>query len=92
MSADFVKYDLGQQSAGAIVEVTLAHRANVLLMDAHNFQRYRSGQRHNYYGGEALKSPVRLQVPNAGHWYVVLDLGGAAGRIESSINVLSAAA
>jgi uncharacterized protein DUF1883 len=89
MSGDFVKYDLGHVDAGSVVEVTLAHRANVLLLDSQNFQRYRNGQSHDYYGGEALRSPVRLQVPGAGHWLVVVNLGGAAGSIRSSVRVLS---
>jgi Domain of unknown function (DUF1883) len=50
-------------------------RANVLLMDQRNCMRYQRRQQFSSYGGEALSSPVRLQVPTAGHWYVVLDLG-----------------
>lgn len=87
--SDFVKHDLGTVAAGTVVEVTLRHRANVLLMDAHNFNRYRRGESHRYIGGEALESPLHHEVPNGGHWVVVLDLGGAAGRIESSVRVLS---
>ena len=89
MSGDFVEYDLGHLDAGSVVEVTLAHRANVLLLDSHNFQRYRNDQSHNYYGGEALRSPFSLRVPETGHWFVAIDLGGAAGTIRSSIRVLS---
>lgn len=28
------------------------------------------------YGGEAIRSPLNVEVPNSGHWFVVLDLGG----------------
>jgi hypothetical protein len=89
---EFVSHDLGHQDAGNVVIVTLANQANVRLMDASNFQRFRSGGRANFYGGGAVASPVRLEVPHSGHWYVVLDLGGAAGTIRSSVQVLSAAA
>ena len=44
MSANFVKYDLGQLDAGSVVEVTLAHRANVFLLDASGFSRYQRGE------------------------------------------------
>ena len=36
---DFAHYPLGQQQQGAVVEVELAHRANVFLLDSTNFQR-----------------------------------------------------
>lgn len=67
--------------------VTLKNRANVLLMTATNYRAYVSGRRVNYYGGEALRSPLRINVPHADHWYVVLDLGGAGGRIEAAVSV-----
>lgn len=92
MPASFVVHDLGHQDAGAVAVVTLGSRANVMLMDSVNLQRYKSGGRFDYYGGQAVQSPVRLGVPNAGHWDVVLDLGGAVGVIRSSVQVLSLAA
>ncbi len=85
----FIKHDLGQRVGGEIVEVILeGSAANVRLMDSSNFQSYRSGRRHRYFGGHAKKSPVRLQIPNAGHWYVTVDMGGYAGRVESSVRLL----
>jgi hypothetical protein len=92
MSADFVQYDLGHLSEGDVVEMTLRNRANVHLVDAHNFDRYRRAQDFRSVGGEALRSPVRLETPSAGHSYVVLDLGGATGRIESSVSICPRAA
>ena len=86
---DFVHYDLGQLSRGDVVEVELDARANVLLLDASNFQRYRNGASADFYGGEALRSPLRIGVPHSGHWHVALDLGGGSGTIRSSVSVLS---
>lgn len=86
---DFVHYDLGHLGAGAVVEVELASRANVQLVDSTNFQNYRNGRGFNYYGGEAITSPVRIEVPHAAHWHVVLDLGGYPGTIRSSVHVLT---
>jgi hypothetical protein len=88
MPGDFVEYDLGHQAAGVGIEVTLEHRANVLLMDGPNFQRYRDEGEFSYSGGEARHSPVILEVPSAGHWHVVVDLGGAEGEIKASVRVL----
>ncbi|WP_243313743.1 DUF1883 domain-containing protein [Fundidesulfovibrio agrisoli] len=81
--------DLGHRSGGEIVEVTLSgDAANVRLMDSSNFSSYKSGRQHRYYGGHATKSPVRLQVPHSGHWYVAIDFGGYRGSTRYSVRVL----
>ncbi len=47
----FQQYDLGQLKGGEIVEVILkGSAANVKLMNSSNFQSYKSGRRHTYYG------------------------------------------
>jgi len=88
----FVHYDLDWQPAGAVVEVTLRERANVRLVDSANFRAYRSGRSFRAIGGRALRSPLRLEVPHGDHWHVVIDLGGAAGRIHSDVRVFAGAA
>ncbi len=88
----FIKHDLGQLSGGETAEVTITSAANVRLLDSHNFIMYRSGRRFKYTGGHYKQSPVRFDIPRAGHWYVVVDLGGYAGEVGSSIRVLSAEA
>ncbi|NMC53377.1 MAG: DUF1883 domain-containing protein [Chloroflexi bacterium] len=86
---NFQKYDLGPLSAGEIVEIKLVQNAaNVRLMDSSNFSNYRAGRRHQYIGGYMTKSPVRLQIPHSGHWYVAIDLGGYSGTVRSSVRVL----
>ncbi len=88
----FQHYDLGSLNGGEIVEVSLSgNAANVRLMDSSNFSSYRSGKNHRYHGGHATKSPVRLGVPNSGHWHIAIDLGGYSGNIRSSIRVLPGA-
>jgi hypothetical protein len=84
---EHVKYDLGRLRRGSTVVVTLANRANVLLMNASNYRNYASGRRAQYVGGEARTSPVRLPVPRDDHWFVAIDLGGYSGRIRSSVGV-----
>lgn len=85
----FQQFDLGQLKGGEVVEVTLkGNAANVKLMNSSNFQSYKSGRRHTYYGGHVTRSPYRVSVPSSGRWYVTIDLGGYAGKISSSVRVL----
>ncbi len=85
---DFVHYDLNQRNAGDVVQVTLGTAANVRLLDDLNFNSYQRGGRYSFHGGYVTKSPYAVQVPSAGHWHVVIDLGGYAGQIRSAIRVL----
>lgn len=82
-----VKYDLGQVKRGSTVLVTLDKQANVQLMDSTNYSHYEKGRRYQYLGGLMKKSPASIPVPRDGHWYVAVDLGGAAGRIRSGVSV-----
>jgi hypothetical protein len=86
----FAFYDLGQQPAGATAMVRLrGSSANVLLLDKTNFDRYRTGGPFAYSGGHYNRSPVALEVPEDGHWFVVLDLGGFGGRVRGKVRVLA---
>lgn len=81
------EYDLRE---GDAVEVTLAgNAANVLLLDPENFEKYRQGVPFDYSGGYARTSPYRVQAPHAGHWHLVVDLGGGAGRVQASVRVIN---
>ena len=88
----YQSYDLGNRKKGEIVEVVLSgNSANVKLMNSSNFSNYKNGRKHTYYGGHATKSPIRIPVPNSGHWYVTIDLGGCSGNVKSSVNILPGA-
>ena len=90
---NFSHYDLGHQARGSVVEVTLSgSAANVRLLDGSNFQSFRSGRKHRYYGGLARRSPVRLPVPRSGHWHVTVDMQGLRGTTRSSVRVIAAGA
>jgi uncharacterized protein DUF1883 len=82
-------YDLGQLRQGARVEVAIDTRVNVLLMDEPNYRTYCGGGTFEYIGGEALKSPLMLSVPRAGHWHVAIDAGGGPGEWRSGVEVYS---
>lgn len=85
----FQSYDLGNRKKGEIVEVILkGSSANVKVMDSTNFNNYKNGKKHTYYGGHATKSPVKIPIPNSGRWIVTIDLGGYAGTVSSSVKVL----
>jgi hypothetical protein len=87
---DYLKSDLGYLAAGASVEVTLrGTEANVMLLDSINLGRYQRGEGFEYLGGHFTRSPAPIGVPHASHWHVVVDLGGAAGQVEASVNVLA---
>ena len=88
----FQYYDLKHLDGGEIVEVILSgSAANVRLMDSSNYSNFKNGRRHTYYGGNAKRSPVKIPVPRAGHWYIVIDLGGYTGTVRSLVNVLPGA-
>jgi hypothetical protein len=90
--SDFIHSDLGFRSGGDILEVTLSAGANVRLLDSSNFSRYRNGQEHRYYGGLARQSPVRLSIPNSGHWHCVVDMLGLRGSVRAGFRVIPSAA
>lgn len=87
---NFLHYEF-DLSANDIVEVTLDKQANVRLLDGTNFSLYKSGRQHRYHGGLAKTSPIRIAAPHAGHWHVVIDLGGYAGTVRASARVLQGA-
>ena len=77
--------------ANDTVEVTLDNQANVRLLDDANLLLYKSGKYHRYHGGFAKTSPIRIADPRAGHWHIVIDLGGYAGTVRASASVLQGA-
>ena len=85
----FIHHDLGQRSGGEIVEITLKDSAaNVQLMSSSDFSSYKSGRRYRYIGGLAKQSPIRLQIPSAGHWHVAIDMRGLRGTVRASARIL----
>jgi hypothetical protein len=76
---------------GDIVVVDCSHRCNVRLMSDSDFQSYRRGGRHHYFGGHYERLPARIAVPSNGYWNITLDLGGGSASIRHSINILKAA-
>jgi hypothetical protein len=86
----FTHYDLKDQRAGTIIEVTLNAVANVRLMTAPNYQRFTEVLDFKYVGGVARKSPIRMPIPESGHWHLVVDMEGHHGLAESSVKITPA--
>jgi hypothetical protein len=84
---DYLHWEFDASSQN-VVFVTLDKQANVRLLDSINYSRFRSGMSHQYHGGLAKVSPLRLPVPHGGHWHVVVDLGGFAGSVRASVQVV----
>jgi len=87
---NFLHYEF-DLATGDVVEVTLDKQANVRLLDSANYSAYKNGKHHRYHGGLAKNSPIRLATPHAGHWHIVVDLGGYAGTVQASATVLRGA-
>ena len=87
---DFLHAEAELSDDGAF-EITLDAQANVRILDDENFALYRSGEDHACHGGWVESSPVTLEVPHAGIWHVVIDLGGEAGTVGANVTVLSPA-
>lgn len=86
----FVIHDLGELQPGIIVEVTPEQPGNVLLVDPPNLALYRSGRQGRAVGGQAFAgTPLRLTVPHRGKWVVIVDRGGARGKIRASFRTLA---
>ncbi|OBU38323.1 DUF1883 domain-containing protein [Photobacterium phosphoreum] len=84
----FIHTDLGSRSKGEIVEISLTNGANVRLMDSSNFNAYKNGRKHRYFGGLAKRSPLQLTIPNSGRWHIIVDMQGLRGGTKSSVRVL----
>lgn len=87
----YTHYDLEEQRAGTIVEITLSAVGNVRLMTEANFQRFKEVLDFKYLGGIARVSPVRLIIPEAGHWHVVIDEEGHHALADSELKIVNSA-
>lgn len=81
-------YEYKHLEKGQIIQVELSIAANVRLMSPSNYNNYRNGRRHSYYGGYVKRSPYKIMVPSSGHWYLTIDLGGYAGTVRHRVSIL----
>ncbi|MDZ7875354.1 MAG: DUF1883 domain-containing protein [Rhizobium sp.] len=89
----FTHYDLKEQRAGTIIEVTLSAVNNVRLMTPTNFQRFKETLDLQIpQGGVAKKSPLKIAIPESGHWHLIVDMEGHHGLAESKVKMIAAPA
>lgn len=89
MNWQYTDHNLGQLAAGDVVEVCLqGSAANVRLLETHQVYAYRNGDRSAFTGILADRSPVRLSIPRAGNWHVIIDLIGLRGQTRSAVRLL----
>ncbi len=74
--------------AGDTVSVRLDEPANVMLLDDEAHAAYEAGQPFRYLGGWVTRDQITLWPPRPGRWHVVVDLGGATGRVRASVDVM----
>lgn len=85
----FTHYDLGNCQKGERIQIVLSgNAANVRLMDSSNFNNYKNGRKHSYYGGLITRSPVTFGIPSSGHWHITVDLQGLRGSVKTRIQRL----
>lgn len=84
---DYLHYEFDAGPSDPI-EVVLDKAANVLLLDAADYQHYRNGERYSYRGGHVTVSPYVIQPPHQGHWHIVIDPAGRAGTVRASVRLL----
>jgi hypothetical protein len=80
-----------QLSQGDLVVVECDHQCSVRLLDDYNFEQFRNGRQHRYYGGFYRTFPARLIVPKSGHWNIVIDLGGQRTKAKYRVSYFPAA-
>jgi hypothetical protein len=88
----YAYHDLGQQEAGTIVTVRWGGGgAKALLLDPVSFSKYCRNRNLVFRasGGQYGRSPARFSIPEAGRWYVVLDLGSYSGHAEATVEVVN---
>lgn len=73
---------------GDTVSVRLEGPANVMLLDDDAYRAYQADRAFRYLGGWVSDQQLTLWPPKPGLWHVVVDLGGADGRVAASVKVL----
>ena len=88
LSPRYKSYDLGNQTAGTVIEVILSCVNNVHLMDHANFQCYTEAENFKSIGGRMEKSPARFTIPTSGKWHVVVDKDGFHNLANSNVRAI----
>jgi hypothetical protein len=86
----YLLYDLGDAAIGDSVEVTLGYAANVLIMNAENYAFYKENKPHRFIGGYIERSPYKVVLTEAGHWFLIIDSGSFFSKIRAFVRFIPA--
>lgn len=73
---------------GDLIRVQTNSPAYVHLLDALNFEYYRRGSKYVSEGGWTDKLDVEFVLPYKGVFHVAVDLGGSAGEVKATCDVV----
>lgn len=86
---NYLKFSLGTQQAGSLVEATLKGvESDVFLVDDQNLSIFERGGRFRYIGRHYKQSPARLQVPSAASWTLIV-IPGIGGEVSANVKVIN---
>ena len=57
------------------IEVSLGGEAYVKVMDRVNFNKYQTGEDHEFHGEKDKVTQVTIRVPFLGRWFIIVDSG-----------------
>jgi hypothetical protein len=86
----YLLYDLGTCNTGDNVEVTLGYAANVLIMNEENYALYKERKPRGFIGGYIERSPYKVALTDAGHWFVIIDSGSIFSKIRALVRFIPA--
>jgi hypothetical protein len=86
----YLLYDLGTVAAGGTVEVTLGYAANVLILNEENYAFYKENKPRRFTGGYIERSPYKVVLPEAGHWFAIIDSGSFFSKIRAFVRFIPA--
>ena len=80
-------HNLGVLDEGKTLEIVLDHAAYVRVMDQENYNEYKHRRAYKSHSKYVTSSPYVVKTPRASHWYVVVDLEGKPGVINSVVRI-----
>lgn len=85
----FKYFNLKYLIEGSIIEISFQDaQNNIMLLDAHNFSKYRFQKSFSFVGGIYHSSPIYFAVPSSGIWYVVIELNKYQKPVQVTADIL----
>jgi hypothetical protein len=86
----YLLYDLGTVAEGGTVEVALGYAANVLILNEESYAFYKENKPHRFTGGYIERSPYKVVLSEAGHWFAIIDSGSFFSKIRAFVRFFPA--